>query len=134
MLDPELIGVITAAVTATATGIGTEAGRHAWESLGRLVWRDTSAAGGVERRTTVPTSRDEVVMLVERLRELAAGDPTFAADLAEWARAANFLPGLGPATVINEISGEARVGTAIQAHTVNGSISLAPDPRQHADS
>ncbi|MDG4814829.1 hypothetical protein O7628_04795 [Micromonospora sp. WMMD956] len=134
MLDPELIGVITAAVTATAAGIGTEAGRQAWESLGRLVRRDTSGAGSVERWTAVPTCRDEVVMLVQRLCELAAGHPTFAADLAEWARAANFLPGSVPATVINEVSGGARVGTVIQAHTVNGSISLAPDPRQHADS
>jgi hypothetical protein len=122
-VDPELIGVITATVTAAATEIGTEAGRQAWESLVQLVRRETVGADVVDL-PPAPDSR-EVDELVKQLSEAAAGNPRFAADLADWARAVKVEPGAEPATTVTvKIGGYSRVGTVITARTVNGSINL----------
>lgn len=123
MADPELIGLVAATVTAAATEFGTEAGRRVWESLGRLVRRHPVGADDVDWESA-PDSR-EVDELISRLTEASAKDPKLAAELAEWARAAQAEPGAEPATTVTvNISGHSKVENAIVAGTVNGGIKL----------
>ncbi len=119
------MALVAASITAAASSMATEAGRHAWASLGRLVRRAFGDRAPAVLPEQAPAQPDPewVQDLARKLVDYAAGDERFAADLRSWA-----VDSRVPATavgdaVINTISGGATVhGTVIQGRDFTGSI------------
>ncbi|MER5731275.1 hypothetical protein ABT084_23600 [Streptomyces sp. NPDC002138] len=129
MFDASTAQAVAAVVTAAATGAATEAGREAWTSLLRLARRAARRSPGTPEEDVLPVDpRDpaQVRRLAGLVLEEAARNDDFAAALESWTDAVSTRLGLGPRTsgVHNEVAGNARATTVIQADTVNGGISF----------
>lgn len=129
MPDVTSAQVVATMVSAAASGAATEAGREAWTSLVDLVRRCTGRSREVsEEAASVPDPRDpeQVRVLVGTVLEEARRSPEFAAALRCWLDTAGggVAAAAQRAEVRNEVSGNARVGNAIQTHSVNGGISI----------
>ncbi|WP_405677738.1 hypothetical protein OG239_33410 [Streptomyces sp. NBC_00868] len=133
MFDASTAQAVAAVVTAAATGAATEAGREAWTSLLRLARRAVRRSPGTSEEDLLPVDpRDpaQVRMLAGLVLEEAARNDDFAAALESWTDAVSARLGLAPRVsgVHNEVAGNARVATVIQADTVNGGISFGQGP------
>ncbi|MDT0265075.1 hypothetical protein RM844_02100 [Streptomyces sp. DSM 44915] len=107
-----------ALVTAAASSVASEAGRHAWDSLVSLTRRVTGQAEPPD-----PADDESVRVLIGQIRGRAETDEEFAAQLRDWA--ATHQPALDArhGTVHNEVSGDAQVnGPLIQAQTITGDL------------
>ncbi|MGW2257588.1 tetratricopeptide repeat protein [Streptomyces sp. NPDC004749] len=106
MLDPLSVAAITAVVGAVGAGMGNEAGKWAWESLGGLCRR------ALGREVTAPTSGAEVAAVAEQIHQALRTDPALARAWEDFARAA---------------PGPASVGTARAVPTLPPSIRFFTD-------
>ncbi|WP_461032582.1 hypothetical protein [Streptomyces mayteni] len=145
-MDP----ISAAALAALAGGIGGEAGRQAWASLGALVRRPfrrgTARASGTDgtdgaadepsvssgeaelaRLRQEPSDPDRASALSAALAVRAALDEGFRAELAEWWRQAGAV-GTGGGEVTNVITGGTQHGPVIQARDISG-LSIGGPPR-----
>jgi len=88
MLDPLSLGAISVVLGAVGSGMGTEAGKWAWESAGGLVRR---IAG---REVPAPTTADQLDSVARLVHESVRGDEQLAQAWTLFARAVR-LPGTG---------------------------------------
>ncbi|RAJ65590.1 hypothetical protein K378_03208 [Streptomyces sp. Amel2xB2] len=127
-MDPVSASAITAAVGAAASSAGTEAGRHAWESLVALCRRIGGGRSNNGDEIALPDDPDDeqqVRDLTARVIEESGRDETFAADLESWAGRHGFTLRAEQDTVHNTVSGEARIsGNVIQGRDFSGPINL----------
>ncbi|MGW0980420.1 hypothetical protein ACWD33_06230 [Streptomyces xiamenensis] len=136
MVDPLSLAAITAAVSAAAGALGTEAGTRSWAMLARLGRRalgradaepdpdpepaPSPAAGpGPQPAPAVRPDDPEVRQLAAVIYARALQDAAFAADLRSWMRESEAARGAaGGVTVHNVVQGNARVRNLIQANEV----------------
>lgn len=129
-MDPVSASAITAAVGAAASSAGTEAGRHAWESLVALYRRAVAARTGTGTGDEValpddPADERQVRDLTTRVIDETGRDEAFATDLESWAGEHGYTVRAERDTVHNTISGDARItGTVIQGRDFSGPINL----------
>lgn len=127
-MDPVSASAITAAVGAAASSAGTEAGRHAWESLLALYRRAVGSRTGTGEEIALPddpADEQQVRDLATRVIEETGRDEAFATDLESWAGEHGYTVRAERDTVHNTISGEARItGTVIQGRDFSGPINL----------
>ncbi|MEU0181907.1 hypothetical protein ABZ312_12055 [Streptomyces sp. NPDC006207] len=129
MPDATSAQVVATMVSAAASGAATEAGREAWTSLIDLVRRCLGRSGtSSEEETSAPDPHDpeQVRVLIGTVLEEAGRSVEFAAALRQWLETTGAVHASVPQStgVHNEVTGNARVGTVVQTHTVNGGISL----------
>ncbi|MEU1373748.1 hypothetical protein ABZ442_08800 [Streptomyces triculaminicus] len=124
MVDPLSLEAITTAVTAAAGSVGTEAGRQAWGSLADLARRafgrgrqeadDAAAALPLD-----PASGPQNQALAALLFGRAFQDEAFAAEYRRWEESARAVyASVDNSTVVNSVSGEARVRTLYQGRDI----------------
>ncbi|MGW3292946.1 hypothetical protein ACWC9S_03160 [Streptomyces xiamenensis] len=122
MVDPLSLAAITAAVTAAAGALGSEAGTRSWAALTRLGRRALGRAAADPDPQPVPAVRPddpEVQQLAAVIYARALQDAAFAADLRTWMRESEEARGAaGGVTVHNVVQGNARVRNLIQANEV----------------
>lgn len=126
-MDSASADAIAAAISGAAGSVGTEAGRHAWESLLALCRRIGGRRGGDEVALPGPDPGDEeqVRVLTARVIEESERDEDFAAALHTWAERHGFPLGTGSGDVHNTVSGDARIsGPVIQGRDFSGPISF----------
>ncbi|MDT0320287.1 hypothetical protein [Streptomyces millisiae] len=130
-MDP----ISAAALAALAGGIGGEAGRQAWASLGALVRRPfrrgTGLASGADEPSVSsgeaelarlwqdPSDPDRASALSAALAVRAALDEGFRDELAEWWRRSRAAV-TGEGEVTNVIAGGTQHGPVIQARDISG--------------
>ncbi|OEU88399.1 hypothetical protein DB35_19000 [Streptomyces abyssalis] len=125
-MDTASASAIAAAVSGAASSVGTEAGRHAWESLLALCRR----VGGRQPGDGIALPEDEgdeeqVRVLTTRVIEESERDGDFAAGLESWAAQHGFPLRVDSGSVSNTISGDARVsGPVIQGRDFSGPITF----------
>ncbi|GHG48283.1 hypothetical protein [Streptomyces griseocarneus] len=124
MVDPLSLEAITTAVTAAAGSVGTEAGRQAWGSLADLARRafgrgreeDGAAAAALPLD---PDSGQQNQALAALLFGRAFQDAAFAAEYRRWEESARAVhTTVDNSTVVNNVSGEARVRTLYQGRDI----------------
>ncbi|MFD7508749.1 hypothetical protein ACFV5N_05290 [Streptomyces sp. NPDC059853] len=127
MVDPLSLAAITAAVSAAAGAIGTEAGARSWAVLTRLGRRalgrgEDPEPGPDAVPEPVPGGRPDdtaVSQLAAVVYARAVQDAAFAAELRAWMRESEAARGAsGGVTVTNVVKGNARVENLIQANEV----------------
>jgi hypothetical protein len=123
---------VAAVVTVAATGAAKEAGREAWTSLlelaRRAVRRPPRTSDG-DALPVDPQDPAQVRVLADLILEEAAQNDDFAAALESWTHVASARLGRASRVsgVHNEVAGNARVATVVQADAVNG-ISFGHSP------
>ncbi|MFF2374624.1 hypothetical protein ACFVUW_09600 [Streptomyces xiamenensis] len=134
MVDPLSLAAITAAVTAAAGALGSEAGTRSWAALTRLGRRALGRADAEPDPEPAPSPAadpdpqplpavrpddPEVQQLAAVIYARALQDAAFAADLRTWMRESEEARGAaGGVTVHNVVQGNARVRNLIQANEV----------------
>ena len=125
-MDAASAGAIATAVSAAAASAGTEAGRHAWESLLDLCRRIGRGRPGSE--IAVPDDagdEEQIRLLTASVIDESERDETFAADLERWAGQHGLSVRIDRGDVHNTISGDARIsGPVIQGRDFSGPISF----------
>ncbi|MBB4893182.1 hypothetical protein FHS39_002213 [Streptomyces olivoverticillatus] len=120
MIDPVSLSAITAAVSAAAGSVGTEAGRQAWGSLTDLARRTFRRADDGEDTALLPLDPQDDEQ-VQALSALIFGrvyqDPQFADEYRQWAERAAAVS-VDNSRVTNTISGRARVRNAYQGRDI----------------
>ncbi|WP_190107569.1 hypothetical protein [Streptomyces cinnamoneus] len=124
MVDPVSLDAVTTAVTAAAGSVGTEAGRQVWGSLvdltRRAFGRGRQDGGDVAPLPLDAANGQEVQALAAMLFGRILQDEAFAAEYRGWEEQARTAGvSVGNTTVTNTVSGNARVGTLYQGHSIN---------------
>lgn len=123
-MDAASASAIAAAVSGAASSVGTEAGRHAWESLLALCRR----VGGRQPEDAIVLPDDagdeeQVRILTTRVIEEGERDETFAAGLESWAAQHGFPLRIDGGAVHNSVSGDVS-GPVIQGRDFSGPITF----------
>lgn len=124
-MDTASAGAIAAAVSGAAGSVGTEAGRHAWESLLALCRRVGGRREDEEAAPADPADEEQVRVLTTRVIEESERDEAFARAVQSWAAEHGLLLRADSGDVHNTVSGDARVsGPVIQGRDFSGPITF----------
>ncbi|RKN43751.1 hypothetical protein [Streptomyces hoynatensis] len=129
MVDPLSLGAVSAAVTAAASSVGTEAGRVSWESLASLVRRafgrggeeaagDAEGAAGARVLPLDPSEPGQPEELAALIYGRIFQDEEFAEAYRKWWHSSEAVVGMGGVQVNNTVGGHARVQHLVQGQNV----------------
>ncbi|MDT0310457.1 hypothetical protein RM780_26425 [Streptomyces sp. DSM 44917] len=129
MVDPLSLGAVSAAVTAAASSVGTEAGRASWASLASLVRRafgrdseeaagDTDEAAGGRILPLDPADPGQAEELTALIFGRIYQDEEFAEAYREWRRSSEAVVGTGGVQVNNTVGGHAQVQQLVQGQNI----------------
>lgn len=117
--------IATAIATAAANSAGGEAGRTAWDSLVTLWRRTVHHSTDSDIEPSDPNNIEDVRAFAATVVEEGQQNPTFAAELASWARQYGSVLHVEEGGVVNTVSDQARINTLIQMRDASGTINIS---------
>jgi hypothetical protein len=136
MVDPLSAGVLAAAVTGLARGVGGETGKRAFTALTDLVRKkfghQSRQQAQLDAVQAAPDDKDQAQRLAGLLAERAGEDPDFGGELRAWlADVHRLLPPSQPAagtTTTNIVGGSAQVHGHLVQGEFHGPVSFGATP------